>query len=218
MGMHHGIIAAWCGWPELRRALEGQAGTLREEGGLPQSRWHSLPTGDAVLHVASRGGMCCALDSLFVLSYDSDLIVTLSRELSCLVVGAGAETVSGTFWFTAAAEGRLRRLYQDVKTTVTAPFELGPPLPTEQEAPLDHADGKGIISGLAASGFDMDLVAHGTPGFLRVEWPMERFPPKGELRAQEDEHFATHQRSDAGHSMNNLGIVARDGGFDMRAW
>jgi hypothetical protein len=162
--------------------------------------------------------MCCALDSLFVLSHDSDLIVTLSRELSCPIVGAGAETVSGTFWYTAAAEGRLRRLYQDVKTTVTAPFELGPPLPTEQEAPLDQADGKGIMSSLAASGFDMDLVAHGTPGFLRVEWLMEKFPPKGELRAQQDAHFAAHQHSDAGQAMNNLTIVARDGGFDARAW
>jgi len=30
------------------------------------------------------------------LSSDSDLIVTLSRELSCRIIGAGAEKVSGT--------------------------------------------------------------------------------------------------------------------------
>src|ERR1700733_8030635 len=168
VGMHHGIIAAWCEWPDLRRALEGQCGTLQVQDGMPQSRWRRLPSGEAVLHIASRGGMCCPLDSLFVLSSDSDLVVTLSRELSCPVIGAGAETVSGPFWFTAAASGRLLRLYQDSKTTVTAPFELGRPIPGEQDAPLDHADGKGIMFGLAASGFDMDLLLHGTPDFLRA--------------------------------------------------
>lgn len=217
--MHHGIIAAWCGWPDLRRALEGQVGTLREEDGIPQSRWHGPPSGDAVMHVASRGGMCCALDALFALSIDSDLILTLSQELSCPVIGAGAETVSGTFWFTAASKGRLRRLYQDAKTTVTKPFELGQPLPTEQEAPLDHADGKGIMYGLAAGGFDMDLLLHGTPRFLRVEWPMEQFPAKGELRAQQDEHFAAHRRPDADQAMDTVNVVIReDGGYDTRAW
>jgi hypothetical protein len=172
------------------------------------------------MHVASRSGMCCVLDPLFVLSSDSDLIVTLSREISCPVIGAGAETVSGTFWFTAARNGRLLRLYQDLKTAVTAPFELGiAALPTEKDTPLDHPDGKGIMAALAAFGFDMDMLLHGTASFRRVEWPMQQFPTSGELRAKQDKHFAAHQRPDADQGMNTINVVTRHGGgYDLRAW
>jgi hypothetical protein len=55
-----------------------------------------MPRGEAVLHVAAHNGCCYVLDRLMALSSNSDFIVELSRELSCRVIAAGAETVSGT--------------------------------------------------------------------------------------------------------------------------
>ena len=218
VGMHCGFLAARCEWPDLCQALQGHCGTLREDGAVPAGGWFSTPGGQDILHVTSGGGCCYVLDPQMVLSANSDLIVALSREASCMVAGAGAETVSGTFWFTAAETGGLRRLHFDVKTALTAPFDLGQPLDGESSVAWDDVDGKGITAGLAALGFDPQVFSHGGPGGRRVLWLGEKFPGPGELGQQVNDHARRHQRPDADQWMSTINVVSRsNGGFDIRA-
>ena len=220
MGMHGGFIVTQCEWPGLCRALEYQLGPLSDDGPLPQAGWSRLPKGDAVLHVASHNGCCYVLDPLMALSSASDFIVTLSRELSCRVFGAGAETVSGTFWFTAASKGRLLKLHYDQKVAITEPFDIGPRLPTEDLNPFDDPDGFGILMPVYAGGDEVDVLLHGpAEGGMRFRYPTDRLPEPGQLEQKIREHTQTHTRPDADHWEERITVVRRDNGsYEIRGW
>jgi hypothetical protein len=218
MGMHGGFIVTRCGWLDLRRVLEDHCGPLAEDGTVPQAAWSRLPRGEAVLHVGVHQGRCYVLDPLMALSSDSDVIVTLSRLLSCLVLGAGAETVSGTFWFTAASKGRLLRLHYDQKVSITEPFDRGPRLATEDLTPFDHPEGTGILAPVHAGGDDVSMLLDGpAEGGMRFRYAGDRFPERGQLGQKIDEHTRMHLRPDADDW--KPAVVRRDNGaYDIRAW
>lgn len=217
--MHLGFIVAQCPWPDLRSALERRCGSLAEDGPVPGGRWHGGPRGQGILRVASRDGASYVLDELMALSGDSDLILALSRELSCRMISAGAETVSGTYWFTAASGGRLARLHYDQKASLTASFDLGHRLPTEAVSPFDHPAGMGILAGIHAGGFDVGTLLNGEPRGVQYTMTGTRFPPPGDLARQLDEHVRTHQLPDAGEWTNRIAAVPDSNagfGFDLR--
>jgi hypothetical protein len=149
------------------------------------------------------------------LSGDSDFIVTLSRLLSCIVLGAGAETVSGTFWFTAASKGRLLRLHYDQQVSITQPLDIGPRLATEDTAPFDHPDGIGILAPVHAGGDDVGVLLDGPDdGGMRFRYAGDRFPEGGPLEQKIGEHTRTHSRPDADDW--NLTVVRRGNrGYDI---
>jgi hypothetical protein len=220
MGLHGQFIVAVCEWPDLRRALEEHCGPLSDEGTVPQAHWGDLPRGEAVLHVGSHNGRCYILESLLALSGNSDFIVTLSRQLSCRVIAAGAETVSGTFWFTAASKGRVLKLHYDQKVSMTEPFDMGPRLPTEDTSPFDHPDGFGLLAPIHAGGDDVDILLNGPAGGAsRFRLTGDRFPGPGQLEQRIREHTRTHSRPDAGDWEERVTVVRRDnGGYDIRGW
>jgi hypothetical protein len=218
MGMHGGFIITLCEWLDLRPVLEEHCGSLTEDGTVSRADWSRLPTGEAVLHAGSHNGRCYVLDPLMALSYNSDFIVTLSRQLSCRVFGAGAETVSGTFWFTAASQGRLLKLHHDEKVAITEPFDLGPRLPTESTTPFDHPDGLGILAPIHAGGDDVGPLLHGPAGG-GTRFRYDRSPAPGRLQQKVREHAQTHGRPDADRWENNLRVIRRGkGAYDLRGW
>jgi hypothetical protein len=220
MGMCGGFIAAECDWLDLAGALDDLGGPLVDEGPVTHAQWPRMPTGDSVLHAASQDGRCYLLDSRMAASSDSDLIVELSRRLSCAVVGGGAATVTGTSWFTAARMGRLRRVHHDEKVSLTEPFSIGEPLGSERITPFDDPDGIGVLGGAHAAGFDVDVLMHGpASGGRRVRWPTAEFPARGELGRKQDEHWRTHQRPDSAGWEKHIKVIPRSSGqFDVRAW
>ncbi|MGH9116694.1 MAG: hypothetical protein ACRD0A_02090 [Acidimicrobiales bacterium] len=149
MGMHFGFIVARAEWPALHAALEARCGTLTDAEEISPAQWLDLPAGEDVFHVASVNGTTYVLDPAMVLSADGDLVTAVAEELSCLVVGAGDETVSGTFWLTAAEGKDLRRAYFHVLATMTEPFTLGDPLPSEATVDWTDIDGAGIVARLS---------------------------------------------------------------------
>jgi hypothetical protein len=219
VGMHLGFIAARCPWPDLRSALEDQCGPLAEDGPVPGGRWQTGPRGQGILRVASGKDCSYVLDELMALSSNCDLIVTLSRQLSCRIIGAGAETVSGTYWFTAASGGSLARLHYDQKASLTGPFDLGSRLPSETTSPFDHPGGMGILAGIHIGGFDVDMLLRGEPGGMQYTMTTARLPPPGDLARQRDEHARTHRLPDAHDWTNRIAIVPdnnADYGFELR--
>lgn len=218
MGMHGGFIIAQYEWRDLLHALEDHCGPLSDDGTVPQAGWSRLPRGMAVLHVASHNRCCYVLDPLMALSGNSDFVVTLSQQLSCRVIGAGAGTVSGTFWFTAASRGRLLRLHYDQKVSITEPFTIGPRLVTESSAPFDNPDGIGILAPVHAGGDDVNVLLHGpADGGTRFRHAGDRFPEVGPLGQKIHEHTWTHGRPDADSWEESLTVVRRDNGtYELR--
>lgn len=189
MGFHLGVIAAECEWPVLHRALEGHCGTIEDEGAVVGNEWLSDSSIRDVRHVVADGERCYAIDTGMVLSADSDLILAISWELSCTVVGAGAETVSSTFWFTAADSGSLRRLHFEEQTTLTCALDVGEPLSGESSTVWDDIDGDGLSAGLVALGFDPEVALDGRRDGRRLRWLGEVFPEPGELDERLTEHL-----------------------------
>jgi hypothetical protein len=216
MGMHVGFIVAHCEWPDLRRVLEDHCGPLADKGPVAGPEWMGGERGRGLLHVATQHGNTYVLDELMALSSDSDVIVTLSRELSCRVIGAGAETVSGSYWFTAATHGKLARLHFDLKSSMTEPFDLGNPLPTEATSPFDHPDGMGILAGIRAGGFNVSILLQGAPNARCYAMTTTQFPAPGELSRQRNEHIGAHKRPDADQWEEHIRPVHRDRGYDVR--
>jgi hypothetical protein len=126
--------------------------------------------------------------------------------------------VSGTFWFTAADSGVVRRVHFEVAATLTEPFDLGDPLPSEPRAAWNDIDGEGIIARLADLNFDSGVLERGAPGGRRVLWEGEKFPETGELSRRINEHCQLHKRADAEDWTKNITVQTRgDGGFDLQA-
>jgi len=186
-------------------------------GPVSQADWTRMPHDD-VFNVTFEGERCYVLDKAMVISSLPDTVVALSRQLSCEVVGAGAETVSGSFWLTAARNGRLALLHYDQKVSIAEPLHLGMRLPCEQAHPSDHPDGNGILAAIATLGFSVPVLMQGTPdGGRRWRWAARRIPESGAVQKRIDEHRERYTRPGADERLENVTVVRREGGsYDMR--
>lgn len=215
MGMSRAFLLAHCEWPDLRRAIESHCGPLTDEGPVSQADWTRMPQDD-IFHVTFHEERCYVLDKAMVLSSLPDTIVALSGQLSCAVIGAGAETVSGTFWLTAAKNGRLALLHYDQKVAITEPLHLGLRLPCEEAYPFDDPDGRGILAAIAMLGFTVPVLMQGTPGDgTRHRWSASTFPESGPVQGRINKHCKKRKRPGADHRWN-VTAVPRENGYDMR--
>ena len=110
MGMHHGYLAIEA---PMARALEAIGDlTARFVLGPSVARFEDLALDDDddgwQMAIGERDGRTYILDTSMMLGSDPDLVSALSARIAGTVVGAGAETVSGTFWFAAASSGGIR--------------------------------------------------------------------------------------------------------------
>jgi hypothetical protein len=163
MSMHHGILAVELPWAELLARLSPRAGAFLDQGPVESIEALELdldPGDDDSAYRIVGGehlGRSYVLDGSFRLTlHDPDFLLRLSEETGALVVGCGAETMSGSYSFLAARSGELLRYYYDCQALISEPFEEGDPLPTEAELPFDDFDGRGLLAGLAHFGFDYD--------------------------------------------------------------
>lgn len=214
--MHLGLMAFDCGWARAQEAMEVQCGQFEDPVALAPGEWIRLPMGVDALHVAEAEGRTYVLDPAMVLSANPDFVMWLCTQLNCLVVGAGAETVSGSFWLTAADRGILRRLHWDDTATLMRPFDLGDRLESKSTKPLSQPDGEGIRPAIASLGFDSEVYLHASDG-VSVIWSGEKFPASGELEAMVDSHVQASRRTDADEWGKHIAAVPRpEGGFDLR--
>jgi hypothetical protein len=163
MGMHFGILAADLPWAKFFPLLSSVTGRFIDQGPVTQPLddldgldLESVPEGN-LLVAGEHEGRSYIVDPSFLLSMTSaDFVVELSRKCSALVVACGAETMSGSYSFLAVRAGEVLRRFFDCQALLAEPLDEGDLLDTEDDLPLEDMDGKGLIAGLAALGFDFD--------------------------------------------------------------
>src|SRR6185437_11328489 len=103
MGMHHGLIVATATQQQLLDELNRHAGEFVLHSQVSAPYDVGLATDDEgwVLAIGERDGRAFLVDMSMLLSDSSDMLVEMSRRLG-VVVGGGAETVSGSYWLTVA--------------------------------------------------------------------------------------------------------------------
>lgn len=151
MGMHMGFLAADADWPLVRPQLEDVFGVFKEDAVVRGNEWFNFPDRADGLNVAVVAGKTYVADPRMVHTTWDDFTVGLSRLLNCTVAAGGAETVSGTYWFTAAQGGDLIRLHWNVTSALSEPLDLGRPLSSENRVGLEDHDGQGIVTALEHS-------------------------------------------------------------------
>ncbi len=211
MGMHEGILAADKPWPDLLSALQRHIGTLEDRGLVAPAQWLELPQGEDAFHVTSHDGRSFVLDPAMVLTSSPDLVVSLSYDLDCMVASVGAETVSGTFWLTAAEKGRLVRLHWNVRSSLTQPLDVGGPLASETRIDIEDVDGRGLLASLGDLGLDPAPAMTPTSGQKYV-WRGAALPAAGDLQAQINAHHDRFKSPDKGDWTKHIKAVPRSGG------
>ncbi|TMC71243.1 MAG: hypothetical protein E6J13_08065 [Chloroflexi bacterium] len=200
MGMHHGVIAAKASSARLIEAINSP--TSRLEAGAPAARLDDIPleATDAGWGLAfgERAGTTYIFDTSMVLSADFDLIAALSRDLSTPVVGWGAETVSGSYWFIACRDGELVRGYWQCHMDMRAAWSFDADL-----------DGAGLEAGARELGFDFaDWLKTGP--FVALNYEAKEFPKKGPI-GEEFSRFHATVRIPEGQQPKIVAVV-RSGG------
>jgi hypothetical protein len=113
--MHHGYLVADLPWPMLSALLQQRAGRFEDRGAIDLIE--TVPT-----QSTDEGWWLAAgeyADHAYVLDYSwqlsgadaPDLVAGLAAESGALVIGCGAETVSGSYYLVAARGRQVLRHY-----------------------------------------------------------------------------------------------------------
>jgi len=216
--MHHGIIAATSDAAGLIDAIDALQPRLIPGDSRGSLADLDLKESDAGWQLAygELGDRAYVLDTSFLLSAQADTIVSVSGGLTSTVVGCGAETTSGTYWFAAAENGRLIRAYWNSYSVMWEPWSKGPALPSEEAHPFEQLDGDGLTAGLSALGFDYTAWA-ALPNLRILSFDLSD-PPTGPMiegpLARELREFTMSVAIPEGKAPKPTAI-RRDGGWDL---
>lgn len=165
MGMHFGILVAELPWSQFFPLLSSMTGRFIDEGpvegafsadDLDDLALEPTPEGNPVI-AGGYAGQSYILDTSMMMSMTgADFIVELSKRAGTLVVGCGAETMSGSYSFLAVRSGEVLRHFFDCQALLAEPLDEGELLVTEDDQPLEDLDGKGLIAALRSFGFDFE--------------------------------------------------------------
>jgi hypothetical protein len=194
MGMHHGILAASASQAELLAELGRHTGefVVGAPVGCPYDAEPAATDEGWRMAIGEQDGQAFLLDSSMILSNSADMLVAMSARLGT-VVGCGAETVSGSFWLTAARDGGLLRLVFVQHAGMTRGMAMGDPLPSEAEHPIEDFDGKGLLAAMATLGLDARPWLEAGPAAV-VDYDGARFPDDGPIEQVRSTHYERYQR------------------------
>jgi hypothetical protein len=194
MGMHHGILAASASQAELLAELERHTGefVVGERVGCPYDAEPAAMDWGWRMAIGERDGQAFLLDSSMVISNSADMLVAMSARLG-RVVGCGAETVSGSYWLTAARDGGLLRFVFVQHAGMTRGMAMGDPLPSEAEHPVEDFDGEGLLAAMATLGLHARPWLEAGPAVV-VDYDGARFPEDGPIEQVRSAHYERYQR------------------------
>lgn len=205
MGLHCGFIVATAGKADLLRELSRHTGEFTV--GAEVARVEDAGP-DLGMLLGERDGRAFLLDTLMVLSNSPDLIVALSAGLGT-VLGCGAETVSGSYWLTAARDGEPLRHVFVSHAAMTRGMAIGDPLPSEHEHPIEDLSGGGVFAAMASFGLDPSEWLDSGPA-TAVTYDYSRPPEGGQIDAIVSAHFERYKRPDD-EWLKDITVVATEG-------
>jgi hypothetical protein len=194
MGMHHGILAASASQAELLAELARHAGEF-VVGAPVASPYDAEPAAmdwGWRMAIGERDGQAFLLDSSMVMSDSADMLVAMSARLGT-VVGCGAETVSGSYWLTAAQDGGLLRFVFVQHAGMTRGMAMGDPLASEAEHPIEDFDGEGLLAAMATLGLHARAWLDAGPAVV-VDYDGARFPEDGPIERVRSTHYEQYKR------------------------
>lgn len=127
-----------------------------------------------------------------VISNSPDMLVAMSVRLGT-VVGCGAETVSGSYWLTAAQDGGLLRFIFVQDAGMTRGMAMGDPLPSEAQHPIEDLDGGGLLAAMATLGLRARPWLDAGPAAV-VDYDGARFPEDGPIEQVRSTHYERYKR------------------------
>jgi hypothetical protein len=110
-----------------------------------------------------------------------------------MVVGCGAETVSGSDWLTAARDGVLLRFIFVQHAGMTRGMTIGDPLPSEAEHPIEDPRRRGLLAAMATLGLDARPWLEAGPAVV-VDYDGARFPEDGPIEQVRSTHYERYKR------------------------
>lgn len=204
MGMHWGLIAATSSMDVFLDEIDRHTGEFTR-GEAVGSASTSGTDEDAVkfpLSVGELNGRAYLQDTSYILSDMPDALVLMSERLG-LVVGGGAETVSGSWWLTVARDGELLRFVFVQRASMTQGMAIGDPLPTEAEHPIVHLNGDGLFAALEHFGFEYRAVSFP----FELSYDASRMPTDGRVERLRSEHMARYAHPPEYKWTDHIGIV-----------
>jgi hypothetical protein len=135
------------------------------------------------------------------------MIVSMSEQLGVVVAG-GAETVSGSYWLTAARDGQLLRCVFVQHAGMTRGMAIGEALPTEADHPIEDLDGDGLFAALAWFGLDASSWLAEGPAFS-LRYTASRSPERGRISHIKSEHYKRYARPED-EWLSEIKVVVRE--------
>lgn len=216
MGMHHGIIAADVSLDRLVDAINKHIATLEPgEVHATLEEMDLTPKDNGwPMAIGERDGNCYVFDTSVVLSTSHDLIPALSADLDgATVVGAGAETTSGSYWLFVARNGEAIRSYWNSYSDMRQPWSRGAPLSSEAQQPLEDLDGDGMMAALASLGLDFEDWLRSGP-YRAAFYTAKQFPEPGPLTAEFSAFHASVRIPDDQQPKPSV-VMREGGGYDI---
>ncbi|HCT80369.1 MAG TPA: hypothetical protein DGT23_28160 [Micromonosporaceae bacterium] len=208
MGLHCGYIVATASQTDLLEELSRHTGEFTVDTVVERAEDTELDPGEVDLMLGELDGRAFLVDTSMFLSDSPDMIVAMSARLGT-VVGCGAETVSGSYWLTAARAGELQRYIFVSHAGMTRGMAMGDPLPSEDKHPLVDISGEGVFAAMAVLGLDPSPWLDSGPASV-VKYDYSREAEDGPIAAVRREHYERYQRSD-GEQLSEITVVVREG-------
>jgi len=125
-------------------------------------------------------------------SDEPDMIIRLSEKLG-VVIGCGAEAVSGSFYLTVARDGEPQRFLWLLHAGMTRGMAMGEPMAWEDSLPFDDIDGEGVLAAMREVGLDpLPWITQGRARTLL--YTGARHPEGGQTSVIRNEHYERFQR------------------------
>jgi hypothetical protein len=148
------------------------------------------------LLIGERKGQAYLVDPSMVLAHDPDLLIAMSARLGT-VVGGGAEPGSGSYWLTAARDGKPLRYVYWSAARMTKGISMGEQLATEQIRPIVEPEGRGLLAAMALFELDPSEWLASGPGTI-VRYDFSRPAADGPIAKMRSQHVERYKRPDDG--------------------
>ncbi|GAA2355529.1 hypothetical protein [Dactylosporangium salmoneum] len=207
MGLHTGYIVATATQADLLDELARHTGEFTTGEVVARTEDAESDDGQLDMVIGELDGRAFLIDGAMVLSTVPDMILAMSERLGT-VLGCGAETVSGSYWLTAARDGELLRHIFVSHASMTRGMAIQDPLPFEDGESYAEGGGKGVFTAMEHFGLSPSAWLASGPATV-VRYDATRLPQDGSIARITQEHFERYQRPED-EWLNDIVAVSKE--------